>query len=125
MTHDRDDAVDRELEAFFKAARDDMVAPSPQLLSCVLADAYALQEAPAAAVPRPAPLRRRAWRQILDAIGGWPAVGGLATAAAAGIWIGYNPPSSVEDLTSQVFDGGYDLTMGSSLPDIDFLLADG
>ncbi|SFC70190.1 hypothetical protein [Tropicimonas isoalkanivorans] len=125
MARDRDDFTDRELEAFFTAARDETAPPSPQLLSRVLADAYALQETTAVTVPRPAPVRRPAWRHIVDAIGGWPAVAGLATAAAVGIWIGYNPPNSVEGLTSQVFDGGYDLTMGSSLPDIDFLLADG
>ncbi len=39
--------------------------------------------------------RRGVLRQFIQALGGWPALGGLATAACAGIWLGINPPQSM------------------------------
>lgn len=37
------------------------------------------------------------WRQLRAALGGWPAMGGLAAACAAGLWLGLAPPAALPD----------------------------
>lgn len=65
------------------------------LMSAVLRDA-------ALAMPRPAP--RPGWREILmDMVGGWPAVGGMAAAGVAGLWLGIAPPVALETATVELF----------------------
>lgn len=78
-----DDAL---LEDFFVAARARPPQPSAGLMARIVADAAALAPKP----PAPAPRRRTGggWR-IGDFFGGWSAMGGLATAAVAGVWIGF------------------------------------
>lgn len=134
MKTDHDRHVDRDLEAFFQAARESVPEASPDLMARVLADAYSEQDArevtaPAAAEANhdraPAAQGRGWFAGLLDALGGWPAVAGLATAAVAGVWIGYNPPLTLDTLSLDLFDSGYGLTMDSSLPDIDYLLSEG
>ncbi|NDR59229.1 hypothetical protein [Aliiruegeria sabulilitoris] len=124
---------EQELEALFKALRDEPEEPSSDLLARVLADAYEAQDVRTAeAVPEPAPVapqpaRRGGIRGLLDMIGGWPAVAGLATATVAGIWIGYNPPAALDDLTLSVMESSYsyDTSLGSMLPVYSELLAEG
>jgi len=60
------------------------------LMAAVLRDADAVQPA---AKPAPSP---GLWDAVLDMIGGWSAVGGLATAGVAGIWLGVAPPVALE-----------------------------
>ncbi len=94
MTNPNDDMLDD----LFATARAAAPAPSDDLMARVLADAAAVQPQPAtttAAVPG-------LWSRMLDAIGGWPAVSGLAAATVAGIWVGVAPPSSVEDMTASL-----------------------
>ena len=55
------------------------------------AEAFAAGGRPAAAQPR------GFWAALWSGLGGWPAVGGLAAATVAGIWIGYNPNLGVAD----------------------------
>lgn len=135
MTTERDESrkIDAELDAFFEAAREHADDPSPELLARVLADGYAAQDARAVApAPLPEPARRRRGRLagVLDAVGGWPAMAGLVTATAAGVWIGYNPPAAIDTLSQSLVSGSYaqteafGLTMDSSLPDLEFLLTD-
>ena len=84
------------LEDIFAKARAATPAPADDLMKRVLADADALQPRPSAAsVPA-----MGIWSRMLDAIGGWPAAGGLVAATVAGIWVGIAPPASVEDLTA-------------------------
>ncbi len=133
MTAEFEKQNEQELEALFQALRDVPEDPSPDLLARVLEDAYAEQDALAArAIPEPEPTApqtapRGLIRSILDAIGGWPAVAGLATATVAGVWIGYNPPTALDDLTLSVMESsyGYNSSLGSMLPQYDELLADG
>ena len=87
------DLTERELDALFAAARAHAPAPSEALMARILAEAEALMPAAAAAGPGEAPPRPREagagrLRAALAALGGWRAVGGLATAAGAGVWIG-------------------------------------
>ena len=42
------------------------------------------------------------WAALLDMIGGWPAVGGLAMAGVTGLWIGVAPPTGFDSLTATV-----------------------
>lgn len=92
---------DLELEAFFKAERDTVFEPSPDLLARVLSDAEAIQAAPAMA---PEPARGGFFKEIFSGIGGWPSLAGLATATVAGLWIGISPPAALEDLTFYLSD---------------------
>jgi len=62
-------------------------------MSRILTDAA--REMPAPPVPA---LRVRLWHRLADALGGWPAAVGLATVAAVGVWLGYNPPPVLEGL---------------------------
>ncbi len=134
MTAEFDKHSERELDALLESLREDTAQDaSPDLLARVLADAYEAQDGMAAAMPEepvvavPAPRSRGLLRSLLDAIGGWPAVAGLATATVAGVWIGYNPPTAFDDLTLSVLDSnyGYEMNIGDSLPAFDDLQADG
>ncbi len=89
MTTDQNDP----LEGFFEAARAKAPQPSGDLQVRILADA----DAALAATVRPAP-RRTLLRDVLQGLGGWPAMAGLVTATMAGVWIGISPPEMVETL---------------------------
>lgn len=53
-----------------------------------------------------APVAAGLWAQILAGLGGWPVMGGLATACAAGVWIGLAPPAFLPDPAQLVLGGG-------------------
>ncbi|RVT86711.1 dihydroorotate dehydrogenase [Rhodobacteraceae bacterium CCMM004] len=82
-----------DLEALFGAARRSPPAASDAFLARLAADADAACPAP------PARRTRRILRGrlgvLVAAIGGWPAVAGLASAAVAGLWIGMAAPDLV------------------------------
>lgn len=78
------------LEAFFEAAKRDAQVPSRDLMARIEADALAELDArqrPAGTAPK-----SRGWRSVLDALGGWQAGAGLATAAAFGLVLGVSAP---------------------------------
>lgn len=95
---------DPDLTAFFAAARDRAPQPDPGLLARVMEDALATQAGlaqPSAQAAIGARLSRRAlprWRQLVALLGGWPALGGLALAGCAGLWIGISPPAALTGL---------------------------
>ncbi|ARE39621.1 Dihydroorotate dehydrogenase [Rhodovulum sp. P5] len=86
--------TDSELDTLFAAARTDRTEPSAAFLDRVMDDAMAACPAPApersARRSRPAP--RGVLAGLVAALGGWPAMGGLATAGLFGLWIGYAAP---------------------------------
>ncbi|MBY6068206.1 hypothetical protein KUW17_15740 [Leisingera aquaemixtae] len=90
------DKANQELEELFAAARRDRPALPEHLSAAILADAGRVQQGRHAAGPARA-ARQPLWRQLIEAVGGWPAMGGLAAASAAGLWIGLAPPSFVPD----------------------------
>ena len=103
--------MDQELDALFSAARADAPEPSQELMARVLAQAVAAQ-------PQPQPVRgmhRRGWRARLadlhQALGGWPAMGGLATACAAGVWLGFAPPADWADPVTLVLQNTVEVDM--------------
>lgn len=110
MTDPNDDMLDD----LFAQARAVTPTPSQALVARVLADADAAQRAePAPVTPQQGLLAR-----MFDAIGGWPAVSGLAAATVAGIWVGVAPPASVEDFAATTF--GDSVAIGIFADDLDF-----
>ena len=83
---------DTDLDPFFDAARRRPDPAPDDLLARIEADALA--EMPVAP-PRTAP--PSLWQGLKDAVGGWPALAGLATAALTGLWLGFAPPEAVEN----------------------------
>lgn len=95
------------LDAFFDAARRVPAEVSDATTARILADAHQVQAGFGAggAVPDHAGIGRASggWiGQFLAAIGGWPAMAGLATAGVAGLWIGAVPPAFVETLAEGI-----------------------
>jgi hypothetical protein len=91
-----------ELDDLFALARGQQAEPSGALMARVLAGAQAAQ--PRSAAPRilpasPAVAPRgsaaRGWRAVWQALGGWPAMGGLTAATVTGFWLGLAPPAAL------------------------------
>jgi hypothetical protein len=74
-------------------------SPSDDLMARVLGDAAIVQEQ-LAAVPTRKPVSM--WVQFGQLIGGWPALGGLAAAGVAGLWIGVAPPANLETFAAEM-----------------------
>ena len=93
------------LEVLFDAARAEAPQVPEALMARVLADAAAQQ--PAA--------RGSAWRRLLAAFGGMPALGGLVAATCVGFWLGVAPPAGLPDLAGEILgeDAALDDTLGS------------
>ncbi|MDP5085134.1 MAG: hypothetical protein NWQ23_06915 [Yoonia sp.] len=85
-----------DLDDLFADMRNLAVVPSDALMTRVLSDAATVQPQN---VVRDRP-RQDIWNRMLEAIGGWPSLGGLAAATVAGIWVGVAPPTSVQDITA-------------------------
>lgn len=83
----QDNGQDGGLEAFFAAARAETPAPAPDFMARLAEDAVAR-------MPRGPGL----WPQLKAALGGWAGMTGLATACAAGLWIGISPPTALDVL---------------------------
>lgn len=100
---DEDTSGDNELERYFRAARGDEGPAPDALVARILADAEAHRVQPGRAGGD-----RGAFEAVLRALGGWPAVAGLAAASMAGIWIGAAAPDLVPQLpgaeTAPVYD---------------------
>ncbi len=110
---DKDDAmIDALLQDVAKISRE----PDAGLMARVSADAA---RAPSIPVPPPA---RGIFAQLGEVIGGWPAMGGLAIAGVAGLWVGVAPPASVEDVAATFFGTTETVTLWDG---IDILAEDG
>ena len=99
---------------------------SADLLERVLADAeMAQKEFLADAVVPVVDSAPGFFSNLFQSIGGFPATASLASVAALGIWIGFSPPTLIDDLTSEylVGTGAYD--MGDLMPAIDGYLSEG
>lgn len=97
------------LESFFAEARAEAPQPGGDFLARIEAQALAEQPAVRSGVPsRAAPSPIGVLRQLRDALGGWAGMAGLATACAAGIWIGVSPPDGLT-----IFWGGDAAALGT------------
>ncbi|WP_247227695.1 hypothetical protein [Yoonia sp. F2084L] len=106
MTNPNDDMLDD----LFAQARGVDPTPSNDLMTRVLTDADAVQPKP---VVRP-DTRPGFWVRLVDAVGGWPAVSGLAAATIAGLWVGVAPPASVSDLTATLIGDEVSISLFST-----------
>lgn len=99
------------MDDLLAAARRTAPEPSAALLARVLADG----EAELAARARPTPMPQRArpagsavgalWTELLAIVGGWRALGGLATAALAGVWIGFSGAAGLSVAATELLTG--------------------
>lgn len=84
-----------DLDDLFAAARRREADPSADLLARILADAEMARVPPVPASPP-----RRSWRRILGVmLGGVGATAGMASAALAGVWIGFAQPEALSLIT--------------------------
>lgn len=103
---DKDKAM-AELEDLFATARRAPPRMPEAVATAILADAAGLQaeraEIASAQVSNPGHVKsaRRFWTQFTNAVGGWPAVGGMVAANLSGLWIGLAPPSFLPDPVEQ------------------------
>lgn len=121
------------LEDLFATARREPVELPQALQAAMLAEAADIQSArkaelaPTAATiagaARQAPISL--WRQFLAAVGGWPALGGLAAASLCGLWIGLAPPDFLPDPVESYasYTSGSQLTADLQY-DVSFLISD-
>ncbi len=90
--------ADEDLDLLFSQARDTRDAMPSDLVTRMLQDADAVQaEISAPSIPEQARPHRGLWAQVQQALGGWAGLSGLATACAAGVWIGLAPPDFLPD----------------------------
>ncbi|MDF1669216.1 MAG: hypothetical protein P1U83_06350 [Roseovarius sp.] len=92
MTDNKNNMV--ELDALLAEVRADTPVPPDGLIARITEQASVEQKAfmkPPAKATRPGVLG-----QFIQALGGWPALSGLATATCAGVWLGISPPQSME-----------------------------
>lgn len=101
---------DDALDGFFRAARLHAPVPSEALMTRILNDAAHAQRVQAHVSYAPS-----LWSRLSDALGGRPGLGGLATAAAVGLWLGYaglgDPAGYVAEYWGA--EGAYDLMPGA------------
>jgi len=121
MTHEHD-SLD-PLAAHFEALKAQAPEPDAALMARIMADADREQAVHVAPLARPSHSGLLAG--LVNALGGWPAMAGLATAAVAGVWIGAVPPDGLAAAAQQVL--GNDST--ALMIDVDFesafILAEG
>lgn len=101
-----------DLERLFARARQGAGRMPQGLSQRILADADQIQAGFSGVGTGQMPARGRGpWAQVLTALGGWPAMGGLAAACAAGVWIGLAPPSFLPDPAGLVTGAGGDIDL--------------
>lgn len=106
---DKDDAF---LDELFADARADDPVPSDALRARVLADAAAAMAGePVDAVPG------RFWPNLAALLGGWPALGGVAAAGLAGLWVGITPPAAIETFAADMLGTTTSVSFFSELDD--------
>ncbi|WP_372840692.1 hypothetical protein [Phaeovulum sp.] len=121
--------TDEMLEALFDEARFEAFELPPGLLARVLADADAELAARTAPPPRATAARGisgfgAVLKELFGAIGGWPAVSGLASATVAGVWIGFAGVGGLALTTADLLGGDETLAVMNLLPGDDvFALA--
>ncbi|PTW50978.1 dihydroorotate dehydrogenase [Rhodovulum kholense] len=120
---------DHEIEALFAAARAERAEPSAALMARIMDDAMiaaAEAAAPRPVAPRPVAAqtgRRGLLAVLVAAIGGWPALAGVATAGVFGLWIGYAGPGDVGTLTATILGSAYG--PNDLVPSLDTYLTEG
>ena len=102
------------LEAVFADARRSVPELPDGLLDRVMVDALAQM---------PEPKRGSPWRHVLSALGGWPAMAGLAATACVGIWAGGTLVDELVPGLTPLDSAAFET--GTGLGAFDLLLVDG
>lgn len=100
---------DMKLDQLFAQARQARPVLPDDLAVRILTDAETVRLGRLNPVDPP----RSMWARILDGIGGWQSMGGLAAASAAGVWIGFAAPDFLPDPATIIY-----------LQDTSFVVAD-
>ena len=87
-----EDAKPSDLDDLFALARENQPVMTSDLLNHIVSDAARLQPVTEIPAPQTETFLGRL-RSALHMIGGWPAMTAMTTAAVAGLWIGFNPPT--------------------------------
>ncbi|WP_435164333.1 dihydroorotate dehydrogenase [Falsirhodobacter sp. 1013] len=105
--------MEQDLDDLLATARNHAPSPSGALLARILTDAEAEQDR-----WQPRAASRRRWTRFLPLVlGSVGATAGMATAALAGVWIGYAQPETLTTVTGALWaDQRVDL-----LPTYDFV----
>ena len=94
------------LDDLFAAAQSQPAEPSPAFMARVLADADMVQEGFAASEALNEPAETGfSLRAVFATLGGWPALSGLVTATAVGVWLGLTPLTNVSDTAATYLYG--------------------
>ncbi|WP_120502128.1 hypothetical protein [Roseovarius sp. EL26] len=105
-----DKTEDDFLDACFASVRKTSVTAPDDLMAKTLADAGSVQtEFLSQDAVTPTPAKAGLLARLLDGLGGWPAMAGLATASITGVWIGISAPAGLESVT-QVLLGSDTMT---------------
>lgn len=114
MTNDKHELNDFDLNEVFATARRAEPVVSDDFMARILADAAMIQEEhlaqPVATVVETGGFLAMLWSML----GGWAGTGGLAAAAAAGLWIGIAPPDALSGVNEAIWGTNVDLTVFSS-----------
>ena len=94
-----DDGDDAFLTDIFAEARQAPSLPSPDFMARILADANAMQPDQS----RPARVSRG--QGFLAIFGGWRGIGGMTTAALAGLWIGFAGSDQIGSVADGLWTG--------------------
>lgn len=107
------DQDDPALKALFAEARGFSPEPPDDLLARILADADAATRERAAGRTGAAPAPRPGWlAALLGALGGWPALGGLAASTVLGLLLGVAQPPALADLPASLWGEQVSVTLG-------------
>ncbi|MBK5932575.1 hypothetical protein C8N32_11141 [Rhodovulum imhoffii] len=121
MTKKPERPEDVALEPFFSDARAAAPRPSGDLIARVMSDAQGGRPVRGLDTARRGGLLER----LTAALGGWPALGGMAAAGMAGVWIGYAFPAGLSALGAELLvpEGDYELV--ELMPTVDMFLQGG
>ncbi len=107
---------DTRLDQLFAQARQDRPALPDDLAVRILTDAEAVR-LDLAKPKRSAP--RSVFRRMVEGIGGWQGLSGLAAASVAGLWIGFAAPDFLPDAATYLY--GSEATFALADLDTSFL----
>ncbi|MEQ8922893.1 MAG: hypothetical protein RLN94_13605 [Roseovarius sp.] len=114
------------LTAYFDAGKAARPEPGDALMARIMADADRVQAERAKAPAAVSAPERRGWPvRLAQALGGWPAMAGLAAATVAGLWIGVSAPAGLTGMAQEVIAGSEAAYLIDLDPDATFMLADG
>lgn len=116
-----DDDLGLDLDELFADAKAKRPAVDERLTARIIADAQSNQPGEVGFT-----LQHRTqgpFARLLEALGGWPALGGLVTAAVTGIYIGFAQPSFLTGAGEDLSEPGF--ATSSFLPGDDMFFEEG